>query len=121
MIKIKRVYEKAAALDGERFLVDRLWPRGVKKTSLAMKAWCKDVAPSNELRRWYHHDPEQWEEFRRRYFAELRQHPEAWQPLIEAGRHRTITLLYSAQRIDHNNAAALQEFIEQQLGKGEEH
>ncbi|HUB31319.1 MAG TPA: DUF488 domain-containing protein [Terracidiphilus sp.] len=111
MIKIKRVYEAAAPDDGDRFLVDRLWPRGIKKEMLKMTAWLKDAAPSNELRQWYHHDPERWDEFRRRYFEELRQNPDAWLPLTEAARAGTITLLYSAQHLEQNNAAALAEFL----------
>ena len=117
MIKTKRVYEKAESDDGERFLVDRLWPRGVKKTALAIEAWCKDAAPSHELRHWYHHDPDRWKEFRGRYFAELREHPEAWHPLLEAARAGTITLLYSAQEVEHNNAVALREFIRRRIGR----
>jgi uncharacterized protein YeaO (DUF488 family) len=115
MIKIKRVYEAANPGDGARFLVDRLWPRGVKKTDLSMTAWLKDAAPSNELRHWYHHDPERWDEFRRRYIDELRQHPDAWHPLVEAARAGTVTLLYSAQHLEHNNAQALAEFLRDEL------
>ncbi|HEY6489418.1 MAG: DUF488 domain-containing protein [Terracidiphilus sp.] len=117
MIKIKRVYEPAKRGDGARFLVDRLWPRGVKKESLTMKTWLKDVAPSNELRHWYHHDEERWNEFRSRYFAELEQEPDAWNSLLEAARAGTVTLLFSAQHTDHNNAVALQEFLEKKLRK----
>ena len=115
MIKTKRVYEKAETGDGERFLVDRLWPRGVRKTSLVMEAWLKEVAPSDDLRHWYHHDPDRWKEFRRRYFAELCEHPEAWHRLVEAARRGTITLLYSAQHVDQNNAVALSEFISRRI------
>lgn len=111
MIAIKRAYEKAGKADGARFLVDRLWPRGVKKEDLAIKAWLKDVAPSNELRQWYHHDVDQWDEFRKRYFAELKGNPGAWQPLLEAAREGTLTLIYSAKSEDHNNAEALKEFL----------
>jgi uncharacterized protein YeaO (DUF488 family) len=115
MIAIKRTYEPANKADGTRFLVDRLWPRGVKKEALSMKAWLKDAAPSTDLRRWYHHDPEQWDEFRRRYFAELRENADAWQPLLEAARDGTVTLLYSAKHEDHNNAEALKEFLTERL------
>jgi uncharacterized protein YeaO (DUF488 family) len=115
MIAIKRAYEAASKADGARFLVDRLWPRGVKKEDLAIKAWLKDVAPSNELRRWYHHDLDQWNEFRRRYFAELEENPEAWQPLLEAAREGTLTLVYSAKNEDQNNAEALKEFLTEHL------
>lgn len=112
MIQIKRVYEAAEKNDGERFLVDRLWPRGIKKEDLDAKAWLKDVAPSTELRNWYHHEPARWVEFRKRYFAELKENPQAWQPLVEAARRGTITLLYSAKNTEGNNAVALKEFLE---------
>ncbi|HUB00103.1 MAG TPA: DUF488 family protein [Terracidiphilus sp.] len=116
MIRIKRVYEAPDAADGDRFLVDRLWPRGIRKSALAINAWLKEAAPSNELRHWYHHDPTRWDEFRRRYFDELRQNTEAWRPLVEAARRGTVTLVYSAQQIERNNAAALMEFLTEQLG-----
>ena len=115
MIAIKRAYEAASKADGARFLVDRLWPRGVKKEDLAIKAWMKDASPSNELRKWYHHDPDQWDEFRRRYFAELKENPEGWEPLLEAARDGAITLVYSAKHEDHNNAVALKEFLTKRL------
>jgi uncharacterized protein YeaO (DUF488 family) len=118
MIKTKRVYEGADHADGARFLVDRLWPRGVKKEALALKGWLKDAAPSNDLRHWYHHDLDQWGEFRRRYFSELKQNPEAWQPLLEAARHGTITLLYGSKNTEHNNADALKEFLNERLHEG---
>ena len=106
-IQIKRAYEAAGKKDGQRFLVDRLWPRGIKKEALAIEAWLKDVAPSNELRTWYHHDLERWDESRKRYFTELKENPDAWSPLVEAARRGTITLLYSAKSADNNNAVAL--------------
>lgn len=115
MIQIKRVYEMAAAADGARFLVDRLWPRGVKKEAVAIQAWLKDASPSTELRRWYHHDPGQWNEFRRRYFAELKENPSSWQPLLDAARRGTVTLLYSSKHVEHNNAVALMEFLNKKL------
>ncbi len=119
MIQIKRAYDAADASDGVRFLVDRLWPRGLKKEALHIKAWSKDVAPSNELRNWYHHDLEQWDEFRRRYFKELEKNPSAWQPLLEAARHGAVTLLYSSKQLERNNAVALKEFLTSRLrGKG---
>lgn len=78
MITIKRVYDAASPADGTRLLIERLWPRGIKKTSLENKDWIKDVAPSTELRQWFSHDPAKWDEFRRRYSAELEAHPNAW-------------------------------------------
>lgn len=115
MIKVKRVYDPVEPDDGKRFLVERLWPRGMKKEALRIDGWLKEVAPSDRLRRWFGHDPEKWEEFRRRYFAELEAHPEAWQPLLEAARAGPITLLFSARDLVHNNAVALQAFLEEKL------
>jgi uncharacterized protein YeaO (DUF488 family) len=115
MIQLKRAYEKPNESDGRRFLVERLWPRGVKKTSLPLEAWLKDVAPSTELRKWFSHDPARWNEFRKRYFAELEKAPEAWQPLVEAARKGTITLIYSSHDEEHNNAVALKDFLTAKL------
>lgn len=112
MIKLKRAYEPAARTDGARYLIERLWPRGVKKESLPMRGWLKDVAPSTELRKWFSHDPERWNEFRRRYFAELRKHTQALQPLLDAARRGTVTLIYSSHDQKHNNAVALKEYLE---------
>lgn len=118
MILLKRAYEKPGVHGGLRFLVDRLWPRGLRKADLVMEAWQKEAAPSSELRKWFSHDPEKWPEFQRRYFAELRRRPEAWQPILDAARRTTITLLYGAHDPDHNNAVALQHFLEQKLARG---
>ena len=119
MIRIKRTYDPPDARDGRRFLVERLWPRGMRKESLAMEGWLKDVAPSNGLRQWFSHDPAKWEEFRRRYTGELEQNPAAWTPLLEAARHGDVTLLYSAHDQEHNNALALKDFLNGQLGGSE--
>ena len=116
MIQVKRAYEPLSKDDGDRFLVERLWPRGVRKENLQVEAWLKDVAPSTELRKWFQHDPTKWAEFRRRYFRELERHREAWQPLLaRAGRGR-VTLVYSAHDTEHNNAVALKEFLDQKIG-----
>ena len=115
MIQLKRAYDKPSKTDGARFLVERLWPRGVKKTSLPIVAWLKDAAPSTELRKWFSHDPARWLEFRKRYFAELRSRPEAWTPLVEAARKGTVTLIYSSHDEEHNNAVALEEFLERKM------
>ena len=112
MIQLKRVYENQSAQDGTRYLVERLWPRGVKKESLHIDAWLKEAAPSTELRKWFHHDPEKWKEFRRKYFVELDRVPEACEPIREAARHGTVTLLYSSHDVEHNNAVALKDYIE---------
>jgi uncharacterized protein YeaO (DUF488 family) len=115
MIHIKRAYEDADSSDGERFLVDHLWPRGVKKEALKVKEWVKGVSPTTDLRKWFGHDPAKWKKFQRRYFAELDKEPEAWQPLLDAARKGTITLVYSARDEEHNNAVALKSYLERRL------
>ena len=112
MIQLKRVYEKEDPDDGVRYLIERLWPRGVKKTSLRIDGWLKDAGPSTELRKWFSHDPAKWQEFRRRYFEELDRTPDAWAPIRDAARHGTVTLLYSSHDTEHNNAVALKEYVE---------
>ena len=111
MIRLKRAYDPVSHIDGTRFLVERLWPRGVSKTKLHVHAWLKDVGPSTELRKWFAHDPNKWDEFRRRYVRELRSQPKAWQPIISAARLGRITLVYSSHDTLHNNAVALQEYL----------
>jgi uncharacterized protein YeaO (DUF488 family) len=111
MIKVKRAYDSTEAEDGIRFLVDRLWPRGIGKDKLKVDAWLKNVAPSTELRKWFGHDPSKWSEFRRRYFSELKASPNEWRPIIEAERKGAVTLLYGAHDEVHNNAVALREFL----------
>lgn len=117
MLKVKRVYERAEANDGVRFLVERLWPRGMKKESLKIEAWLKDVAPSDSLRRWFGHDPLKWREFQQRYQAELDNDPESWRPIVEAAQHDDVTLLYSARDTEHNSALALKSFLEERIEK----
>jgi len=117
MIMLKRVYETPGPRDGRRFLVERLWPRGVKKENLPLDGWLRDVAPSDELRRWFGHDPAKWDEFRSRYQSELETNPLAWKTLLEAAREGDITLLFSSHDVAHNNAVALQAFLEQRLEK----
>jgi len=114
MIRVKRVYEPAEAGDGKRFLVERLWPRGMKKESLQMAGWIRDVAPSDSLRRWFAHDSGKWEKFQSRYRAELEENPAAWQPLLAEARQGAVTLLYSAHDQEHNNAVVLRSFLEEQ-------
>ena len=118
MIKLKRVYEPVASDDGARFLVERLWPRGMKKTEVKMQAWLKDVAPSSGLRKWFGHDPKKWNEFRERYFRELRANPDAVEFIVTAAKQGMVTLLYSSHDTDHNNAVALRDYIEGQSKKG---
>jgi uncharacterized protein YeaO (DUF488 family) len=115
MIRIKRAYDPPANEDGARFLVDRLWPRGIKKEALNMAAWYKEVAPSNELRHWFSHDPGKWKEFQRRYRAELTANRSGWQPLLNAAEQSEVTLLYSAHDTEHNNAVALKAYLEKKL------
>jgi uncharacterized protein YeaO (DUF488 family) len=115
MIALKRAYEKAAPEDGVRLLVDRLWPRGVKKANLELDGWLKDVAPSDSLRRWFAHDAKKWLEFRRRYFTELDSRPSAWEGIRDAAQTSRVTLIYSARDRQHNNAAALKEYVDQHL------
>ena len=118
MIYLKRAFEEASPDDGFRFLVDRLWPRGVKKTELALDGWFKEVAPSDKLRRWFAHDTSKWDEFRRRYFAELDRRPEVWREIGDAARNRRVTLVYSAHDEEHNNAVALKEYLGAHMGRG---
>lgn len=115
MVLLKRAYEPAHAGDGQRFLVERLWPRGVKKDSLRIAGWLREVAPSTELRQWFGHDPAKWNEFRRRYFAELDTHRDTLQPLRDAARQGKVTLVYSSHDREHNNAVALKEYLESKL------
>src|SRR5690349_12993295 len=117
MIQTKRVYVSGAKNDGKRYLVDRLWPRGIKKEVLAVDGWPREVAPSDALRRWFNHDPAKWKEFERRYRAELSHKPENWQPLLEAARAGDVTLLFGAHDEKHNNAVVLKALLEERLGK----
>ena len=112
MITLKRAYDSVSRTDGRRFLVERLWPRGASKAKLRVEAWLKEVGPSTELRKWFSHDPGKWSEFRRRYFRELDSRPEAWQPIVSAARHGRVTLVYSSHDTEHNNAVALQEYLQ---------
>jgi len=115
MIKLKRVYDPPAAGDGRRFLVERLWPRGMKKESLLMEEWLKNVAPSTTLRQWFGHDLDKWEEFRLRYEEELTDNAPAVEALLGAARTGTVTLLYSAHDQTHNSALVLQAYLEKCL------
>ncbi|WP_327071033.1 DUF488 domain-containing protein [Kitasatospora sp. NBC_01302] len=108
-IRCHRVYEEPSPEDGTRVLVDRLWPRGLRKDDAHLDAWLRDVAPSTELRQWYGHDPERFQEFRRRYLAELRDcdHREALHELGELARHGRVTLLTATRDVDRSQAAVL--------------
>jgi uncharacterized protein YeaO (DUF488 family) len=111
-IQMKRAYDKPAATDGFRVLVDRVWPRGVTKEKLKADLWLKNIAPSTELRRWFGHDPEKWDEFRKRYFQELDSHTEGIQLLREKMRKGKLTLVYGAKEERFNNAEAIKEYVE---------
>ena len=108
---IKRVYDEPSAGDGLRFLVDRLWPRGIRKDALHVTGWLKEVAPSQSLRKWFGHEPAKWPEFRRRYCSELEKNPAAWAPLLEAAQKDTVTLLFAARQTDINQAVVLKDFL----------
>ena len=110
-IRLKRAYEPPADDDGLRVLVDRLWPRGVRKADAAIDRWLKDVAPSAELRKWFGHDPERWEEFRERYRAELRGHPAELEELRTLARSGPMTLIFAARDEAHNDAVVLREVL----------
>ena len=110
-IQVKRTYEPPEKTDGARFLVDRLWPRGIKKEALPLAGWIKEVAPSRSLRQWFAHDPLKWEEFRNRYLQEIESHKELVEPIRKALRTGPVTLLYSAKDQKHNNAVVLAEFL----------
>lgn len=118
MIRIRRVYEKPSRGEGYRILIDRLWPRGMKKDELAFDAWEKDLAPSNDLRRSFGHEPERWPEFRSDYLKELRSGParEKLRSIAERARKRNVTLLYSARDEEHNNAVVLRDLLQRKIG-----
>lgn len=117
MIQLKRVYEEPAPRDGKRFLVERLWPRGLRKSEVHMDSWLKEAAPSTQLRKWFSHDPPKWSEFQRKYFTELEKQPDAWEPILQAARHGAVTLLYSSHDTEHNNAVALKRYLETKLAR----
>jgi uncharacterized protein YeaO (DUF488 family) len=111
-IRLKRVYEEPGSRDGCRVLVDRLWPRGLNKESAKIDLWLKEIAPSAELRKWFGHDPAKWEEFRKRYFAELDEREEILEELWSKAGDGRMTLVYGARDEEHNNAVALKQFLE---------
>ncbi len=115
VIKLKRAYEGASRADGSRVLVDRLWPRGIKKDEAEIQLWLKDLAPSNELRTWFHARPDRWQGFRERYLQELRETPaaEALEQLCELTRKKKrVTLVFAAKDEEHNNAVVLKQLLE---------
>ncbi|WP_399880534.1 DUF488 domain-containing protein [Streptomyces sp. BBFR51] len=114
----RRIYEEPTPRDGKRVLVDRLWPRGMSKEKADLDEWLRDIAPSTDLRRWYHHDPERYDEFRRRYFAELEDadHRDASRRLREWSAHAKVTLLTATKDVDHSEAAALAQWLDDPRG-----
>jgi uncharacterized protein YeaO (DUF488 family) len=111
-INIKRAYEPTAKSDGCRILVDRLWPRGIKKEESHFDLWMKEIAPSNELRKWFNHETEKWEEFKKKYLTELKDAPAVDELSKLIKKHKTVTLVYSAKDEQHNQAIVLKEFLE---------
>ena len=112
MIQLKRAYEKPSGDDGERILVERLWPRGLTKERAAVDLWLKEVAPSPELRKWFAHDPAKWEQFQKRYWKELEAKEEAVRLLEQKAKRGTVTLVYAARDEEHNSALVLKQFLE---------
>lgn len=114
VINIKRVYDPVSPQDGRRILVDRLWPRGIKKEKAGIDEWLKDIAPSNELRKWFSHDPSKWQEFRDRYKKDLKNKQGLIEKIMTEIKKGPVTILYSAKDVEHNNARVLKEVIEEQ-------
>ena len=110
-IRLKRAYEDADSDDGLRYLVDRIWPRGVSKENAQLDGWLKDIAPSNDLRKWFGHDPERWQEFHRRYTAELKVHHDILVKLAETARQQRITLVFGARDEQHNQAVVIRDYL----------
>jgi len=115
MIKVKRIYDPVLPDDGKRILVDRLWPRGIKKDKAKIDEWLKDIAPSNGLRKWFSHDPDKWKEFKNRYIKELKDNSELIERLRAVTKKEKVTLLFSAKDVEHNNAVVLKEVIEKKF------
>ncbi len=112
MIELRRVYDEKQRTGGCRVLVDRVWPRGLKKEEVKPDLWLRDIAPSSELRKWFGHDPDKWQEFKKRYFAELKGRKEEIGFILDREREKKIILLYGARDTEHNNAVALKEYLE---------
>ncbi|MFA7243795.1 MAG: DUF488 domain-containing protein [Patescibacteria group bacterium] len=111
-IILKRIYEPASRNDGFRVLVDRLWPRGIKKEEAKIDLWLKEIAPSNELRKWFGHNDDKWSEFKQKYFLELESNRGELENLKK---HKNITLLFAAKDTEHNNAVAIKEYTEKKF------
>jgi uncharacterized protein YeaO (DUF488 family) len=111
-LQVKRIYDPYQEGDGYRILVDRLWPRGVSKEKAHLNLWLKEIAPSDELRRWFHHEEANWQEFTHRYLDELETHPDEVSLLLEKIRQTSVTLLYGARDTEHNQALILKDYLE---------
>ena len=118
MIKVARAYQPAAGTDGRRFLVDRVWPRGIRKDDLQIEAWLKEAGPSAELRKWFGHDPRRWAEFQQRYRRELGANLSVLAPLLAAARSDDVTLVYSARDEQHNQALVIKQILDELLARG---
>lgn len=116
-IGTRRIYDPPGERDGTRILVDRIWPRGISKAQAQLQGWHREVAPSTMLRQWFGHDPERWDDFRKRYFVELDTRPDVVAPLLTAARHARLTLVYAARDEAHNNAVALREYLLRAAGR----
>ncbi|HUI66916.1 MAG TPA: DUF488 domain-containing protein [Nitrospirota bacterium] len=119
MIKIKRVYDRSSQDDGKRILIDRLWPRGLKKEDAQIDEWLKEIAPSNELRKWFNHDPNKWSEFKKKFFTELLGKRDMVEGIINTARKGTVTLLFGSKEERFNNAVALKEYIDSRMNASE--
>lgn len=115
-IRTKRVYDSPSRMDGYRVLVDRLWPRGIRKAEAALDEWCKDLAPSGDLRKWFGHDAQRWPAFAQRYSRELNAKGDVVAEMVARSPKSTITLLYAAKDVEHNNAVVLKMFIDTHIG-----
>ena len=115
-IRLKRAYDEPAQNDGYRILVDRVWPRGISKKEARLDEWLKNIAPSTELRKWFDHDPDKWEQFLERYFRELDGHKQAIDKLITLATNGRLTLVFAAKDRDHNNAVALKKYVMKKMG-----
>src|SRR5215472_7692295 len=111
-VKVKRVYDKPGKSDGHRLLVDRIWPRGLKKSEARINEWPREIAPSTGLRKWFKHDPGKWEQFKKRYAGELEEHRAEVVKLVREAKKRSVTLLFAAKDTKHNNARALKQYVE---------
>ena len=121
MIRIQRVYDPPEKANTVRFLVDRVWPRGIKKVDLSIDGWTRDAAPSSVLRKWFNHDPVKWKVFQKLYRAELDSNPDGWEPILIAAKKDDVTLLFSSRETEHNNAVVLKKYLEDIIRKSRRH